>query len=297
MRPFISVIVPTYARPRQLASCLQSLAGLDYPRDRFEVVVVDDGSEMPIEGVVARVRDRLDVTLLVQANAGPATARNTGAAQARGEFLAFTDDDCAPDADWLEALAACFEKTRGCAVGGRTLNALPHNLCSAASHLLIDYLYTYYDARSGRAGFFASNNLALPTDRFRTVGGFDTSFPLAAGEDREFCDRWQHQGYPLVYARDALVYHSHALTLRTFWRQHHNYGRGAFRFHQARAQREQGRIKVEPISFYSGLLGYPFSQARWPRGMWSALLLALSQLANALGFLRERMHRSEPVLR
>ena len=84
--PFFSIIVPTHARPRCLATCLQSLTGLDYSAKRWEVIVVDDGSQTPAENVVAPFRSRLNVTLLTQNRAGPAAARNTGAQRAKGEF-------------------------------------------------------------------------------------------------------------------------------------------------------------------------------------------------------------------
>jgi GT2 family glycosyltransferase len=286
-QPFFSIVIPTYARPGQLATCLQSLARLDYPRDRFEVIVVDDGSETPPEAVVASFCGHLDVTLLKQAHAGPAAARNTGAAQARGKFLAFTDDDCAPALDWLQSLAARFARASDCAIGGRTLNALPDNPYSTASQLLIAYLYAYYNADSDRARFFASNNLAMPADRFHAIGGFDTTYTRTAAEDREFCDRWLHHGYRMTYAPEALVYHAHALTFHNFWRQHFNYGCGAFRFRQARAQRACGRIRLEPLSFYLNLLLYPFSQAQGWRAPLLAALLGVSQIAHAVGFLWE----------
>ncbi|MDQ3650687.1 MAG: glycosyltransferase family 2 protein, partial [Acidobacteriota bacterium] len=138
--PHISIIIPTYARPRQLAACLAALSELDYPRERFEVIVVNDGGEIFLSEM-APFRQQINVTLITQPNAGPATARNTGAAQAEGEFLAFTDDDCAPARDWLQALANRFATIPDQLIGGRTLNALDDNLCSTASQLLIDYLY------------------------------------------------------------------------------------------------------------------------------------------------------------
>lgn len=290
-QPFFSIIVPTHNRPGQLDACLRSLALLDYPRDRFEVIAVDDGSETPPEALVASFRDRLDITLLTQPHAGPASARNTGAAKANGEFLAFTDDDCTPAPDWLQALAARFATVPDHVIGGRTLNALPDNPYSTASHLLIDYLYAYYNADPNQARFFTSNNLAVPTDRFHAIGVFNTTFPRAGGEDREFCDRWLHNDYRMIYAPEALVYHTHALTFRAFWRQHFNYGRGAFRFHQARARRGQRRIRLEPFSFYWNLLRYPFSQAQGGRALLLAALLVMSQAANAAGFLWEAVNQ------
>lgn len=286
--PLFSIVIPTYRRPGNLADCLRSLTRCDYPRNRFEVIVVDDGSGAPPEAMVAEFRNQLEIRLLVQPHAGPATARNTGAAQAKGEFLAFIDDDCAPATGWLRAVAARLATSPDHAVGGRTINALPENLSSTASQLLIDHLYSYYNADHNRARFFTSNNLAVPADSFHRVGGFDTAFPLAAGEDREFCDHWRHHGHPLTYAPEAVVYHSHALTLRTFLRQHFNYGRGAFYFHQARARRSQGRMKIEPLPFYLRLLGRPFSHAWGWRAPWLAALCVASQGANAAGFCWEQ---------
>jgi glycosyltransferase involved in cell wall biosynthesis len=283
-----SIIIPTYNRPERLSTCLRSLTLLEYPRDRFEVIVVDDGDTMPLEDSVALLREQLAVTVVRQAHAGPAIARNTGAAHARGRFLAFTDDDCAPACDWLRTLARRFARTSDHAVTGQTFNALPENLYATASQLLVSYLYVYFNTNPDQARFFTSNNLALPTEQFLTIGGFDPTFPVAGGEDREFCDRWLCHGYRIIYAQEVVVQHAHALTLRTFWRQHVRYGRGAFRFHQRRAQREQDRIRIEPWQFYQRLLRYPFSQEyRW-RAFKCTLLLMLAQVANAYGFFWER---------
>ncbi|NJP10992.1 MAG: glycosyltransferase [Leptolyngbyaceae cyanobacterium RU_5_1] len=285
---FFSIIIPTYNRPTRLEKCLRSLAQLNFSRDRFEVIIVDDGSDPPMQSVVTPFCDQLDLTLIQQSNSGPAKARNTGAAQAIGQFLVFTDDDCMPAPDWLKILEACFAKSPDCLIGGLALNALPDNLYSTASQVLIDYLYSYYNTNSGQPNFFASNNIALPRERFHTLGGFDTSFPLAAGEDREFCDRWLHHGYAMVYEPDAQIYHAHHLTLQKFWRQHFNYGRGAFCFHRVRADRTRDRVKVEPISFYLNLLIYPLSQAPTWQAPLMAGLFVVSQIANLVGFFWER---------
>jgi glycosyltransferase involved in cell wall biosynthesis len=282
--PFFSVVVPTYRRPHTLPACLDALAGQAYPRDRFEVLVVDDGSGVCFEPVVAAFRERLSVTLIAQPHAGPATARNTGAEQARGDFLAFTDDDCAPIADWLPRLAARLAAAPGHMIGGRTVNALPQNRCSTASQLLVSYLYGYYNADAARASFFASNNMALPRRLFLAIGGFDSTLTRAAGEDRELCDRWQHLGHRLTYAPEAVVYHRHVLTLRQFWCQHFHYGQAAFHCYRKRLQRGCSCIAIEPWSFYLNLLRYPFTQARTPQAIPLSALLLLSQCANALGF-------------
>lgn len=281
-----SIVIPTYRRPNQLASCLRSLARLDYPRADFEVIVVDDGSEGPTESVIEGFRDQLDVTLLLQSHAGPAAARNAGAARAKGTFLAFTDDDCAPAPSWLQGLATHLSSAPGCAVGGRTVNALPQNPYSSTSQMLIDFVYARYNADASRARFFASNNLALPAALFRATGGFDAT--LTTSEDRELCDRWLHSGYRMVYAPEAVVHHAHSLTLRTFCRQHFNYGRGACRFYQIRARVRQEPARLQARAFYIDMLRYPFLRAHGRQALVLATLLVVSQGASASGLLWEK---------
>src|ERR1700687_4271431 len=104
-QPLFSIIVPTYARPLELVDCLEALARLEFRRDSFEVIVVDDGSPSPPAAVVERFRDRLTLNLVTAPHGGPAAARNRGAERATGKFFAFTDDDCRPAPNWLDALA------------------------------------------------------------------------------------------------------------------------------------------------------------------------------------------------
>lgn len=272
--------------------CLKALSRLNYPFSRFEVIVVVDGSGLPDKFAVESLQSRLNLKLIRQQNAGPASARNNGAASAKGDFLVFIDDDCEPFPDWLEAFAGCIAETSGCAIGGLVINALTGNLYSVASQFLLDYLYTYYNAAQLQARFLTSNNLVIPAERFFEIGKFDSSFPIAGGEDREFCDRWLHHGYELIWTRKAKVWHAHHLTFSTFWRLHYNYGKGAFRFHKARSIRNVARVRIEPLSFYHDLILYPFKKKTHNSGFLLSFLLIVSQVANAAGFFGERFNSS-----
>jgi glycosyltransferase involved in cell wall biosynthesis len=287
-RAFFSIVIPTYNRPRELAKCLQSLVYLEYPRDSFEVIVVDDGSQMPLREIVATLCPQLQVVFIALPHAGPAAARNAGAERANGTFLAFTDDDCTVKSDWLQQLAAGFVKTPEHLIGGCTLNALLDNPYSTASQLIVDLVYSYYNADPAHARFFASNNMAIPAYRFHELGGFDSSFRTS--EDRDFCDRWLQHGYEMTYAAEAVVYHAHPLTLRTFWRQHFGYGRGAFRFHKNRAQRGSGPFRPD-LQFYLNLVRYPFNGHN-RRALFS--MLVVWQLANTAGFIWELAKGARP---
>lgn len=290
--PHVSVIVPTYERPAALARCLEALAGVDYPRERFEVVVVDDGGSAPID--VDRWSGRLRLKALHQPNAGPAAARNAGAARADGAILAFTDDDCLPHWDWLRRIVEPVAADPSALAGGRTLNGLRGDPYAAASQLLVDFLYEEHTLPGGEPQFFTSNNLAVNAGRFRELGGFDAGFPRAAGEDRDFCDHWRHAGGHLRLVPDAIVSHAHHLSLRRFWRQHFAYGTGAWRFHRARAKRQQKPPRVEPLAFYGRLLLYPFHRVGGARALPLAGLMLLSQVANATGYFMERQRGRGP---
>lgn len=283
--PRFTVVVPTYGRARQLRDCLTALSALDYPRDRFEVVVADDGSPKPPREAVEALSDALDVRLLVLPHRGPAAARNLGAGAARGEFLAFIDDDCRPTAGWLRALAGRLRVQPHAAIGGRVRNGLTGNLFSTGSQLLVDFLYHAWNERPDGPVLFTSNNLALRADLFREVGCFDSSFPLPAAEDREFCDRWRARGRVLASAPEAVVDHYHELDAHRFWRQHFRYGVGARHYHRVRAARGRDRLGMEGPGFYLGMLAFPFSKAPLFEAAALSALFALAQAANAAGYL------------
>jgi GT2 family glycosyltransferase len=278
--PFFSIIIPTHGRDAALDRCLKAVSRLDYPSECCEVIVVYDGS-IPIQHPKI---GQFSVQLLTQPKSGPAAARNRGAIQSRGDYLAFTDDDCIPTADWLSRLSAAFVQYPERMVGGRVVNALPENNYAAASQLLVDFLYERYNADPLQAQFFTANNLALRRDLFLELGGFDTRFSLAAGEDRELCHRWINRGYRMFYEPAALVHHAHDLTLAGFWRQHVNYGRGAFRFRQ----QQNERLKLERPTFYADLLRYPFRRANGRQVAQLFTRFLLMQAATTYGFIREK---------
>jgi len=278
-RPFCSVVVPSRGRPRQLEHCLLALAETSYPRDRFEVVVV--GDVMPPRAR-DRIVDRLGLVELRAEDLSPASARNLAGRHAQGEILAFTDDDCRPDAAWLEALASAVEVEPGAGAGGRTVNGLAANRWSVASQHIIDLAYAYYNG--GGVAFLATNNLAVRAEEFRQIGGFDERF--ATAEDRDFCRRWLAHGLALRYVPEAIVYHEHELTLPGFLGQHFRYGRGAFRFHfgSGGATRRQLRSALGFHAALPGMLGRN-GDARPSR----LAEVTLWQAANGAGFAWEAL--------
>jgi GT2 family glycosyltransferase len=282
-RPALTVVVPTRARPTQLRSCLQALARTQLPSEALEVVVADDGGEVSDH----EVRDALGSTPLRVVPArgrGPAAARNTGAAAARGALVAFTDDDCEPAPAWGPALLARHRDEPGALIGGRTVNGLATNPYSRAAQAISDAALAHHNGGPSGARFFPSNNIAVPAERLHELGGFDESLSLPGGEDRDLCERWSERGWPLVAEPGALVVHSHPLGLRSFWRQQAAYGAGAYHHRRERAARTGAR-RLEP-SLTSGVFTGAARRAVDERDPARLALLGVWQLANLAGFAR-----------
>jgi glycosyltransferase involved in cell wall biosynthesis len=301
--PTFSIIVPTFYRPEHLARCLRALQTLNYPKAAYEIIVVDDASWGRTAGQVNELSTEggPPIRYLAQRRGGPAKARNAGARAAAGRYLAFTDDDCEPSPSWLEALERPLRADGRKLVGGLTANALANLNCSKASQLLIDYLYDYYQVEKTGNRFFTTNNIACDAGVFRELGGFDETFPLAAGEDREFCERFQRRGGSMVFAEDAKVMHWHDLNLRRFAKQHFNYGRGADFLHRSRwaAMQASGNVvhpwrpKLERPSFYVNLVLYPFKRERGVAAWRLAALMGMSQMAYASGYVYQRVQHTK----
>ena len=282
--PTFSIIIPSHGRPAQLAACLRSVQQLDFPPEEYEIVVVDDATDPPLEPEVAPVADGQVIRWVRLAeNVGPAAARNEGARAARGAFLAFTDDDCLPDRRWLAALHEAAAAHPGAAVGGRIVDGIGTGLFCAADQAVLDAAYAHHNADPAHARFFSAANLAIPADGFREAGGFDPRYRTA--EDREFSARWIAGGGRMVSVPDAVVVHAATSGLGRFWHRHYAFGKGAYRFRNRHTRLAGLRIALEPATYYWRMLTEPLRRSLGVKGAVTCALVALSQLASALGFL------------
>jgi len=189
-RPSVSVIVPTYARHDVLDALMECLAA--QTAKNFEVVVVDQ-SETPWKHDVPLPFDLVYVHTDVK---GAGNARNTGAFYARGDILAFTDDDCRPDADWLESGLRYFTNPDVIGVEGVVVSDRAHD----------DRYRAVTNVGFEGIGFMTAN-LFLRRETFHAVGGFDAQFdPLPFREDTDLGWRALEHG-SIPFGADVRVYH------------------------------------------------------------------------------------------
>ena len=280
--PKLSIIIPTYNRPDRLSKCLSALASQSVDPDSWEVLVVNDGGT-DVSDSLKQWEGRLNIVPLEQSNKGPASARNLGSERARGLILAFLDDDCAAETDWVASILRHAKP--GELIGGKVRNILNKNVYSETCQTLIDYLYERLDTTTDM--FFTSNNMCIHAADFHRIGGFDTGFRTSAGEDREFCVRARQSGISLRWEPELRIGHAHDLDLFSYIRLHFKYGRAAVTY---RGSIEKLDIKERTnggSGFYLDLLLYPFRK-ELGRPFAQSFLLGVSQACTLSGYLHER---------
>lgn len=161
------------------------------------------------------------VRLINQVNAGPATARNRGALEARGDILLFTDDDCVPQQDWLEAMLAPFADPE--VVGTKGVYRTRQGSL-AARFVQLEYEDRYRIMSGVRdIDFIDTYSAAFLRERFLEMHGFDTSFPVACAEDIELSYRMSERGWKMRFAPSAVVYHTHPDSLWRYLKKKHKF--------------------------------------------------------------------------
>lgn len=216
--PSFSVIVCCRNGVDRIGACLISLESLRVIKP--EIIVVDDGST---DGTAELVEaDFPDVILIRQQSAGLSAARNAGADLAKGEILAFTDDDCEVDADWLVELTKCFNNGWD-AAGGPNLPPIPRDAMEAiiasapgaASHVMLD---------DSEAEHVPGCNLAVRRSAYFYINGFDADF-RTAGDDVDFCWRLRDAGMKIGFAPNGWVWHHRRPSGTGYLRQQIGYGK------------------------------------------------------------------------
>lgn len=283
--PNLSVVVPAYGKPLALRGCLRALAAQQYPGERFEVIVLDDGSPEPLEPHAREAANEwglLHLRVIRQENGGVCAARNHGVAAASGEWCLFTDHDCEPVSGWLAAMGAAATEMPERLIGGPTVAGVPENAYCVAHELLAEYVMREFRERLG-APFFTGNNLAVRRDLYRRVGGFNERLHWAH-EDREFADRWKRHGLDLGYADDAVVRHVHHFNLRSFCGHQFRYGTTSREYAAVRTEQDETAARFPGFGYYWKMLGYPFARDgfRWQAFQMSGLL-AMAQMSYVCG--------------
>jgi cellulose synthase/poly-beta-1,6-N-acetylglucosamine synthase-like glycosyltransferase len=265
--PSFSVVVCTYNGSRTLGSCLQALQQIEYPD--FEVIVVDDGS---IDHT-ATLAAQFNVRLVRIPSGGLSHARNIGWKVAKGDLVAYLDDDAAPDKHWLLYLALGFQSADYAGVGGPNI-AWPNSgwLADCVEHAPGNPTHVLLTDRE--AEHLPGCNMAFRKKCLEAVGGFDKQFRIA-GDDVDLCWRLQDRGWRLGFHPAAMVWHRRRDTLRDYWQQQLNYGKAEAMLERKWPEKYNlvGHATWNGRLYSKGLFSWlSWSQRRIYHGTWGSAL-------------------------
>lgn len=268
-RPFVSVVINTHDRPESAAATVRTLCALSY--DPYEIIVVDNApsSNQTREAILAEFGADPRVRYIQEPRQGSSFAKNRGVAEARGEVIAFTDDDVIVDPWWLEGIVRGFGQADdvGCVTG-----LIPSAQLENVAQFYFDQRQAWGTACERRifdlsvnrddsplypysAGIFgAGANFAVTKAALAELGGFDEALGAGTrcggGEDLDVFMRVVLAGHRLVYEPSAIVAHIHRADLGDLARQMRTYGSGctaaltALLLHSRRARLELPRKVV-----------------------------------------------------
>jgi GT2 family glycosyltransferase len=276
--PSISVVVCSYNGQRTIGDCLQGLRRLDYPN--YEVIVVNDGSKDQTEAIAKGFGFRVITT----ENRGLSSARNTGMRAAKGEIVAYIDDDAIPDPHWLTYLAASYLRTNHMGIGGPNLPPQDDGAiadCVANSpggpiHVLLT---------DEEAEHIPGCNMSFRKAALEAIGGFDERFRIA-GDDVDLCWRIQQQGWTIGFNPSAMVWHHRRNSVKAYLKQQMNYGKAEAMLEKKWPEKYNaaGHIPWAGRLYFKGfeqLLG--FFRGRVYQGTWgTALFQSVYQPASGL---------------
>lgn len=259
--PSVSVVVAARNAEQTIAECLDSLVALRYPRDRLELVVVDNGSRDRTRTIVEAYSG--SVTLLDESKRGPAPPRNTGIRAGQGDVVALTDADCTVDPGWLEELVAPLADPAIGLAGGTILARRP----ATPIELLGEEIHDHRRAIEGfRPPYVITMNWAARRAVIDTLGPFDET--LLRGSDAEYAFRAGQAGFRLVHCPGAIVYHRNERTLPGLFREgfQHAYHAGELRRRYERYITAEHARRPDPAAPSTRRAGPPAARVAFVAG-------------------------------
>lgn len=272
--PFVSVIIPVKNRPEDIRDCLQSIFAVRWPKEKIEVLVVDDGSD----DETPRVAESLGAHVIRRkTSGGPSAARNAGVAQARGEVLAFIDSDCTVDRTWLLELVPYLMAPGIGALGGFVASYYhqsPLDRYEEAMSSLSMGKRLLYEADTEGNFYVPTCNMLVRKTVYDAVGRLNPEMHL--GEDVDLCWRIRGAGQGLLYIPRGRAWHKHRNALRQMLRRRLQYGTSEADLYQRHPEKK--KVFPMPVLALGFWLGIFLTVTFW--NLWFCLVIVVSFVLN-----------------
>jgi glycosyltransferase involved in cell wall biosynthesis len=223
-----SIIVPSFNRRDEIKELLDSFHSLEFPPDRVELIIADDGSTDETRIIVEKYQKQypFDLHFFHQENIGPGAARNMGMLNSNGDFFIFVDSDCTVQKQWLINIDKELHEKQADAFGGRDSfrDDFP-SLLKAINYSMTSFITT--GGLRGKRGkklakyYPRSFNMGLSRTLYEKIGGFGA---LRHGQDIEYSNRIIKSGAKVIYIHNSIVYHKRRTSIKKFFRQVYNWG-------------------------------------------------------------------------
>ncbi len=219
--PFVSIIVPVYNGAATIVPCVESLVAQEYPSDRLEIIVVDNGSKDQTVKLLQPYIESGQIKLLGETKVLNAYgARNTGATEAKGEILAFTDADCFAQSDWLKNLLDCWSDEK---IGAFIGDILAYKPKTAWERFYPSESLSWRGKDTSKFPGMRAGNCAIRREVFWKLCGFNIK--VNSGGDTEFLKRMlSTTKYTFKVALDAVVFHKNYQSLWLIFRRNLRFG-------------------------------------------------------------------------
>lgn len=258
--PKFSVIIPVFNRPQEIDELLHSLTLVNY--SDFEVIVVEDGSNLSSEDICMNYRVQLNLKYLSQENTGPGPARNNGAKLANGDYFLFFDSDCLIPSEYFNEVNKKLDNID--CFGGPDMAHESFNAIQKAISYSMTSTLTTGGIRGGKKKldkfYPRSFNMGIKKEVFRSLNGFEK---LRFGEDLDFSMRILESGYSTKLIDEATVYHKRRNNFKSFFKQVYNSGIARINLNH----RHPGSIKLVhaiPSLFVLGYSSYLLAALFYP---------------------------------
>jgi len=280
--PKISIIIPALNEENVIGRCLDALEKNDAPRSAFEVIVVDNGSTDRTPDVAMSFENVLTIKVLKVAKVHISAARNRGAAEARGKFLAFLDADCLAPPNWLSSALRLLQESEASIIGAHY--GIPDD------STWVGRLWTQdrFASRTGEVSYLPAGDLLVNRETFSSIGGFDES--IQTNEDFDLCERARAVGLSVRSHPELKVIHlGTPRTLSAFYRKQRWHGMHVFtvflRDPDKRKNRRPVLLAIYTVACLAGIMAgvlAALAGASWNISMLSALLLTAPLVGVAL---------------
>lgn len=225
-----SIIIPVYNRPDEVDELLESLC--KQSTDRFEVILVEDGSTLKSDAVAEKYRQKLNIIYFEKENSGPGSSRNAGACKASNEWLIFFDSDCIIPEDYLKNVTQFLLNNNVDAYGGPDAALPSFTIIQKAINYSMTSFFTTGGIRGGGKSLDKfhprSFNLGVSEKAFNAIGGYGK---MRFGEDIDFSLRLLKEGFKTALIPEAYVFHKRRSTFKQFFKQVYNSGIARINLH------------------------------------------------------------------